>query len=69
MSNPFKKIASNAKETKNKKQWEGSKTNAAIATKTCGSCGAPRPKRSDLRVCAYCGLTYMDVDTAIKTDS
>jgi len=68
MSNPFKKIASNSKETKNSNQWKGAKTRSTTVSKICSACGAPRPKRTDLRVCAYCGLEFMTIDKTIHPD-
>lgn len=68
MSNPFKKIAKNARETKAKKQWEGVKETSETYSKICDSCGAPRPKKTDIRNCAYCGFEFMLVDTKIIID-
>ncbi len=66
MPNPFKKIAKNAKETKAKKQWEGVKEESDTITRSCDSCGAPRPKNTDIRNCAYCGFQFLQIENEIK---
>jgi len=66
MSNPFKKITKNAETSK--KKWDGIRTEATSSTKTCKGCGAPRPKKTNLTTCNYCGFTFMDIDVEIKAD-
>lgn len=69
MSNPFKKIADNSKTSKNKSQFKDSKTSSEVSSNTCGQCGAPRPKNTNLTTCDYCGFRFMDIDTIVKSDT
>ena len=32
---------------------------ADARARTCATCGAPRPERTDLRTCDYCGTAFM----------
>lgn len=34
-------------------------SDAAMAARTCSTCGAGRPEGEDLRICAYCGARFM----------
>ena len=65
MTNPFKKITQNAKESK--KDWERKKKSETI-TRKCEGCGAARPKDTNLTTCDYCGFQFMNIDKEIKTD-
>jgi len=66
-SNPFKKIINNSKETK--PVYDDVRTDASIETKTCKACGAPRPRKTNLTTCAFCGHRFMDIDANIQSDS
>ena len=32
---------------------------AEARARACATCGAPRPERTDLRTCDYCGTAFM----------
>lgn len=66
MSNPFKKIIKRANETQ--KRFESDNKEANVATTACSSCGAPRPKRTNLTTCSYCGFKFMTIDAEIKRE-
>lgn len=66
MSNPFKKIINNSNTTK--KIWSEEKIESKTDTKKCNSCGAARPKETNLTTCDYCGFKFMTIDAKIKTD-
>lgn len=68
MSNPFKKIASNAEVTKNKNLNKDFKTSSNVNSRTCEQCGAPRPKDTNLVECDYCGFKFMNINVTIKSD-
>jgi len=65
--NPFKKIIINSIETK--PVYDGVQIDASIESKTCKSCGAPRPNKSNLATCAFCGTKFMDIDAQITSDT
>lgn len=69
MSNPFKKIADNAKNTKNVQQHIGVKTVTSSYAMACETCGAPRPKNTNLSICDYCRSPFMQINYTIKSDS
>ena len=64
MPNPFKKIVKKSNETQ--KRWATDDQEAAVNTRSCENCGAPRPKATNLTTCAYCGFKFMTVDAEIK---
>lgn len=64
MSNPFKKIADNSKQTA--KKWDNLKTQSAVNTVTCPHCGAPRPVNTNIGTCAYCGFKFMELEVKIN---
>ncbi|WAC42565.1 hypothetical protein [Pedobacter sp. SL55] len=68
MSNPFKKIVQNVKVTKSTMFDDGIKQQAEVATKTCRSCGAPRPINTNLVYCNYCQTPFMNIDANIKAE-
>ena len=63
--NPFKKITTTANATQ--KKWERNETSEANS-RNCESCGAARPKDTNLTTCDYCGFRFMTIDEKIKTD-
>ena len=69
MANPFKKIIENAEQSKSKISSKGIKREQAVYTKTCSSCGAPRPLKTNLVSCSYCNHPFMDVTADIKSDA
>ncbi|MDP5229634.1 MAG: hypothetical protein NWQ38_04520 [Cellulophaga sp.] len=69
MSNPFKKIADNAKNTKNVQQHLGAKSITTSYVVDCETCGAPRPKNTNLTTCSYCKSVFMNTNTTIKPDA
>ncbi|SMC65334.1 hypothetical protein [Cellulophaga tyrosinoxydans] len=68
MSNPFKKITTNAQNTKSTLYASEEKTASSYAL-ACASCGAPRPKKSNLATCDYCKAPFMNTNTVINADS
>ena len=66
MKDLFKKLAQTAQDSK--KEYDSEKKHSEVNTKTCNSCGAPRPKTSNLVTCEYCKTPFMNIDTQIKTD-
>lgn len=66
MSNPFKKITSNANE--NKKQWGEERKTSETITRKCEGCGAARPKETNLTTCDYCGFKFITTNEIIKLD-
>lgn len=60
MKNPFDKIKKKTDETALK--WE-TKENSSIETKTCKTCGAPRPKNTNIVICDFCGNNFMNMNT------
>jgi ribosomal protein L37AE/L43A len=66
MSNPFKKISANAKETA--KKWDSNKQAATIDSRKCPQCGAPRPVNTDIADCSYCGYKFMEIKVIIKRE-
>lgn len=69
MTNPFKKITTNAETTKGKSQYQQQRFDTVVDTKTCFSCGAPRPKNTNLVQCDYCRTRFMDDVGEFKSDS
>lgn len=69
MLNPFKKITANSENTKSSLYSSGAKSVVAFYTLACTSCGAPRPKNSNLATCDYCKSPFMLTNTVINTDS
>lgn len=69
MSNPFKKISKNAEQSKNSMYTHEIRTDAKVSTRQCNSCGAPRPKNTDLTSCNYCNTSFMDIDETINSDT
>lgn len=67
MTNPFKKITTNAETTK--KEWKGLKAESTTKAKQCHRCGAPRPTNTNLVACAYCGTPFMLIDATIEPDA
>lgn len=68
MSNPFKKIVQNTKESE-KHYSKGAKTTSEIKTRVCKNCKAPRPADTNLTTCDYCGFKFMDIDVVIKSNN
>lgn len=66
MSNPFKKITSNANSSK--KVWGNERETSETKTRKCEDCGAARPKDTNLTTCDYCGFKFMTIDKEIKMD-
>lgn len=69
MSNPFKKIRTNASESKSTMYDSQIQKEAVVITRDCDTCGAPRPKHTDLAVCSYCKTSFMKTGTVIKSDN
>lgn len=69
MANPFKKIVKNTEENKDPLYKRGIKKTSEIKTRVCENCKAPRPADTNLTTCDYCGFTFMNIDTEIKSDS
>jgi len=69
MSNPFKKISNNALGSKNTMYNSKVRDEASVKTRDCDTCGAPRPKNSNLVVCSYCKTTFMDIGINVKSDN
>lgn len=69
MSNPFKKIADNAKNTKSSQQFFVEKKVSTSYVLICEVCGAPRPKKTNLTKCDYCKSSFMDIDANIRLNS
>jgi len=69
MTNPFKKITSNAETSKSKSYAQAEQTETRVTTKTCGTCGAPRPKKTNLVKCDYCQQPFMVGVQNFKADS
>lgn len=68
MANPFKKIIKNTEESEQASYKKDMHKESSIETKTCPNCGAPRPRRTDLRRCDYCGYEYMNINEKINPD-
>ena len=66
MSNPFKKITKNAEKTK--KKWDSIKETSTVNSKQCETCGASRPKKTNLTTCDYCGTRFMNINEKINPD-
>jgi len=66
MANPFEKIIKNSEKTK--KQWDSEKKDSTVDAKQCNTCGAPRPKKTNLTTCDYCGTRFMSIDEKITPD-
>lgn len=66
MANPFKKITDNAEKTK--KEWDSVKERSSVNAKQCETCGAPRPKKTNLTTCNYCGTIFMSISEKINPD-
>lgn len=66
MSNPFKKITTNA--NKSKKKWKEDREVSSTIVRKCEGCGAARPRDTNLTTCDYCGFKFMDIHSTIKTD-
>lgn len=69
MSNPFKKITANSQNSKTSLYSSGEKIAATSYTLACATCGAPRPKKSNLATCDYCKSPFMNTNTVINADS
>lgn len=69
MSNPFKKITTNAENSKGQMYAESIRTETSVVSKRCESCGAPRPKNSNLVKCDYCKTPFMENVQNFKADS
>jgi len=65
MSNPFKKIAQNAKDTQ--KKYGSENQESGTSSRKCEGCGAVRPSDTNLTTCDYCGFKFMTIDSEIKT--
>jgi hypothetical protein len=68
VSNPFKKIVQNVKVSKTTMFDDDIKHQANVETKTCKSCGAPRPINTNLVHCNYCRTPFMNIDANIKAE-
>jgi hypothetical protein len=68
MSNPFKKITKKSEDTKSELYQKGITTKTSTTTRCCDSCGAPRPKKSNLTRCDYCKQTFMENVGDFKAD-
>ena len=68
MSNPFKKISKNAEESTNTEYYYEVTKGSKVSSKQCDSCGAPRPKNTDLTSCDYCKTPFMSITKKITTD-
>ncbi|RKR13513.1 coiled coil protein [Maribacter vaceletii] len=68
MGNPFKKITNNAETSKSALHDRGKSTSTSVSTIQCNSCGAPRPKNSNLAKCDYCRLPFMENVENFKAD-
>ncbi|WCM41257.1 hypothetical protein MG290_09835 [Flavobacterium sp. CBA20B-1] len=66
MKNLFSKIANTAKDSK--KEYGTEKKESKTDTKRCETCGAARPKDTNLVICDYCGTPFMNIDVNIKAD-
>ncbi|WP_430907653.1 hypothetical protein [Maribacter sp. 2-571] len=69
MSNPFKKIVKNAETSKSTMYVQEDRTVAKVSVKSCDSCGAPRPKNTNLVRCDYCRQPFMNDVPSIKSDT
>ncbi|MFD2589121.1 hypothetical protein ACFSQJ_19510 [Croceitalea marina] len=69
MSNPFKKITKNAEESKSQMHSQGQRTETGAASKSCSTCGAPRPKNTNLVKCDYCKTSFMENVSSFNADS
>ncbi|PST83667.1 hypothetical protein C7T94_14130 [Pedobacter yulinensis] len=63
-SNPFRKIADNAKKTS--KKWVNIKAESTLDTVVCPRCGAPRPVNTNVSSCDYCHYKFMNVEVLVK---
>lgn len=69
MSNPFKKITSNAENSKSEIYDKEKRSETSVSSRKCNSCGAPRPKNSNLEKCDYCRLPFMANVQNLQADS
>lgn len=69
MANPFKKITKNAEDSKSQLHDSGQRKQTGVASKSCATCGAPRPKDTNLVRCDYCKTSFMENVTSFKSDS
>lgn len=60
MANPFQKITKKSEETKSELYKKGISKKTKTSTRSCDSCGAPRPKKSNLVRCDYCKTVFME---------
>lgn len=68
MSNPFKKITNDAETSKGKMYNHKERTETSVFSNCCESCGAPRPKNSNLVKCDYCKTPFMENVQNFKAD-
>lgn len=66
MKDLFKKLATTAQASK--KTFSSEKKSSEINTKTCASCGTPRPLTTNLVKCDYCKTPFMKITTTINAD-
>ncbi|MDR0480764.1 MAG: hypothetical protein LBG66_02640 [Gallionellaceae bacterium] len=57
--NPFQQLAENSQNSAH--QDDRVVEDSTVAARKCPRCGAPRPARTDISHCAYCGERYMVV--------
>lgn len=57
MPNPFSRLSRNA--SASTRPHPEQRTTSEARARTCATCGAPRPTRTDLRACDYCGTAFM----------
>ena len=69
MSNPFKKITTNAVTSRSEINTRDQKIETTVASICCDGCGAPRPKNSNLVTCDYCRKPFMENVKNFKADS
>lgn len=69
MSNPFKKITTNAETSKSDLHSRGQQTETRTSSESCKTCGAPRPKKTNLVTCDYCRQPFMANVDFFKEDS
>jgi len=69
MSNPFKKITKNSVASRNAINEKGQVKTTKVASVCCETCGAPRPKDTNLVVCDYCRQPFMAAVKNFKADS
>ena len=61
MPNPFSRLSRNA--TASTRAHPEQRDASQARARTCATCGAPRPARTDLRTCDYCGTVFMTAPT------